>query len=123
MLTGVRRLLAPRWLVIHAVAAGLVLLFVTFGLWQLHRGESGNTRSYAYALEWPSFALLVIGFWVKLVRDEARNTSERAADADLAGPDPAPEPSRRSAARAADAAELAAYNRYLATRAGQRERT
>lgn len=104
------RLLSPRWLVIHAIAVGLVLLFIGLGWWQLHRAESGNTRSYAYALEWPTFALLVIGFWLKTMRDEVRHKGNaNAAPADT-GP------------RHADAAELAAYNRYVAERAKLHDR-
>lgn len=106
-----RRLLCPKWLVIHLTAAGLVLLFVFLGWWQLHRAESGNTRSYAYALEWPTFALLVIGFWLKLMHDEVRSRGEQMAAKGRSG--------RR--AQDEDAAELAAYNRYMAERAKERD--
>lgn len=102
------RLLAPRWLVIHVIAVGLVLLFIALGWWQLHRAESGNTLSYAYALEWPTFALLVIGFWLKTMRDEVRHRDEHTA-------------SRDGRAHDADAAELAAYNRYVAERSNRRD--
>ncbi|MEP6599649.1 MAG: hypothetical protein ABJB98_09420 [Actinomycetota bacterium] len=116
-------MLVSRWLVIHAVAVCLVVLFVALGWWQLHRAEGGNMPSYGYALEWPSFALLVIGFWVKLVRDEARGTSDPAPGAHSFGTSA---PAERRGARAgmpdADAEELDAYNRYLAARAGQRNR-
>jgi hypothetical protein len=105
------RLLSPRWLVIHAIAVGLVLLFLALGWWQLHRAESGNARSYAYALEWPTFGLLVIGFWLKTVRDEVRHTGEAPT---------APPRDRRSGDE--DAEELAAYNRYLAERSRLRDR-
>lgn len=112
MLGLVQRLLAPKWLVIHLTTVGLVLLFVFLGWWQLHRAESGNTRSYAYALEWPTFALLVIGFWLKMMRDEVRHGSEHVATG------------RRSDQQAQDedAAELAAYNRFMAARAKVRNR-
>lgn len=103
-----RRLISPRWLVIHAIAIALVLLFVVLGWWQLHRAEGGNTRSYAYALEWPSFALLVIGFWLKTMRDEVRRGGDAA---------PAAEP---SGYRDEAAAELAAYNRFMAERSEAR---
>ena len=95
-------MLCPKWLAIHAVTIGLVVLFVVLGIWQLHRAEGGNTASWGYALEWPSFALLVIGFWVKVVRDDVRHRLPVApAPGDLEG----------------DAAELAAYNQYVAQRA------
>ncbi|HZC52761.1 MAG TPA: hypothetical protein VE441_09720 [Mycobacterium sp.] len=103
------RLFSPRWLLIHAIAVGLVLLFIALGWWQLHRAESGNTPSYAYALEWPTFALLVIGFWLKTMRDELRHTD---AD-DARGADRRPLDD--------DEAELAAYNRYVAERGRVRD--
>ena len=109
----VRRLLSPRWLLVHAVAVGLVLLFIALGWWQLHRAEGGNTRSYAYALEWPTFSLLVIGFWLKTMRDELRHVPD-AEDAAGPGSDRHPPDD--------DAAELAAYNRYVAERAKLRDR-
>lgn len=112
MLGPVRLLLSSKWLLIHAIAVGLVLLFVSLGWWQLHRAESGNTLSYAYALEWPSFALLVIGFWLKTMRDEVRRrgTAENVGDS-----------ARARRARDDDAAELAVYNRFMADRARARD--
>jgi hypothetical protein len=113
MLGRVRRLLVPRWLIIHAVAAGLVLVFLALGWWQLHRAASGNTRSYAYAVEWPSFALLVIGFWVKICRDDLRSARRVRSEPG----DGAPAVTGTGGpARTAEAAELAAYNRYIAAR-------
>lgn len=110
-----RLLLSPRWLVIHAFAVLLVLAFVALGFWQLHRAEGGNARSYGYALEWPTFALLVIGFWLKIMRDELRH--RRPAT------DPGPRDGRRGRRHAdsQDAAELAAFNRFMAERAKARE--
>ena len=95
-------MLCPKWLAIHAIALGMVALFIVLGLWQLHRAEGGNSVSWAYAMEWPSFALLVIGFWVKVVRDAGGDHQPVAPRTDeLDG----------------DAAELADYNRYVAQRA------
>jgi hypothetical protein len=48
----------------------IVLAFIGLGWWQFQRGEGGNARSYVYALEWPSFAILVFGFWGKIIYDE-----------------------------------------------------
>lgn len=109
-------------MIIHAFAVCLVLVFVALGWWQLHRAETGNTRSYAYALEWPSFALLVIGFWAKICRDEMRQTAGGTADEPAAGA-PAATESARARADASEADELAAYNRYVAARAELRNRT
>lgn len=113
-------MLSPKWLTIHAVAVCLVVLFIALGLWQVHRAESGNTASYGYALEWPTFALLVVGFWVKVVREEVRH-GRSAAPGDQS-PDRGGRPVHGdldSTLSAGDeqAAELAAYNRYVAERA------
>lgn len=110
-----RRLATGKWLLTHALVIGVVVLFVVLGWWQLHRGESGNTRSYGYALEWPSMALLVIGFWVKIVRDELHpgpESGDPAAPGDAVGD---------VAARADDArSELDDYNRHIADLARRR---
>jgi hypothetical protein len=49
------------------------------GSWQLHRAESGNSLSWAYTFEWPLFAIFVVVFWVKTIRDEADPPALRAA--------------------------------------------
>lgn len=127
------------WLLTHALVIGVVLLFLRLSVWQLQRGESGNLRSYAYAMEWPTFALLVIVFWVKIVHDELRHTSKLdidggtqtpvgqrdggplAAAAGIADcPSPSTYPRDRAGSRAEEDAELAAYNRYVADLAEQR---
>lgn len=123
-LVAVRRLLTRKWLLTHALAISLVVAFLIFGRWQLHRAVSGHTASYAYAVEWPTFALMVIGFWVKIVRDELRPTVHRDAGAldSRRGGTAASAPragKALSTARAEEAAELDAYNRYFAERAGR----
>ncbi|MGH3427424.1 MAG: transcriptional regulator, partial [Mycobacteriales bacterium] len=83
------------------------------GYWQLKRGEDGNLRSYAYALEWPFFAAAAIYMWWKTLRDDLRG--EKAAGDQ--GPDPAAELPISRAATAIEAEadpELDAYNAYLA---------
>jgi len=110
-------MLCPKWLTIHTAAVGLVVLFVELGIWQLHRAESGNTASYGYALEWPTFALMVIGFWVRIVRAELREGSVRAIGGTppaLRGESGTANPA--SSASDEEAVELAAYNRYIAER-------
>lgn len=113
---AVRQLTTRGWLLTHALALGMVVLFLVLGWWQLHRAESGNTRSFAYVFEWPTFALLVVGFWMKIVHDELHPDVDPGS-----GRAPADEPVVGIVATAApadeDAAELAAYNRYLADRA------
>lgn len=114
-----RRFITPKWLLTHAFVLAVIVVFVFFGVWQLHRAESGNMRSWAYALEWPTFALLVIGFWLKIVRDERRSRPEAGVSAGAVDPGPGSKPAR---VLDEDAAELAAYNRHLAERAGKRQR-
>jgi hypothetical protein len=118
----VRRFLTRRWLLTHALAVALVAVFLVFGRWQLHRAQSGHTASWAYAVEWPTFALMVVGFWVKIVRDELHPKGERVGAAPDTAAAPATASTRaraRSRERAEHAAELAVYNRYVADRANQ----
>jgi hypothetical protein len=132
-LIAVRRFTTPKWLLTHAFVVVLVLLFAALGWWQLGRAVAGNTRSYAYMLEWPTFALLVIGFWIKIIYDDLHpKTGSETGDAAVAAPDAgqtvatgveqptAATAGVKAAGRAADDAELAAYNRYIAERARQR---
>ncbi|HEX5594903.1 MAG TPA: hypothetical protein VFX61_02620 [Micromonosporaceae bacterium] len=119
-----KRLLTPAWLVRHAVAVVLVLAFLGLGWWQVSRAASGNTLSWAYAFEWPVFAVFVVFLWLREVRQTlaekdgtVANTAEPAPTASESTPPgfrrpvrstrivPPPEP--------AEDTELAAYNRYL----------
>jgi hypothetical protein len=122
-LVAVRRFLTRRWLLTHALAIGLVVVFLIFGWWQLHRAENGHTASWAYTVEWPTFALMVVGFWIKIVRDELHPKAEQDGSAAPDAAPPAATASKRARARSRDraerAAELAVYNRYLADRANQ----
>jgi hypothetical protein len=63
-------LLSSRGLCWHAFAFVSVLGMLWLGDWQLHRAESGNELSWAYTFEWPLFALFVLIFWAKSLRDE-----------------------------------------------------
>jgi hypothetical protein len=121
----------PRWLVRHALAAGLIAAFLALGWWQVRRAAGGNALSYAYAVEWPVFAGFVAFVWYKEVRrageeasGEARDAPDRSGDGDHTAPTrrtPAQQPPVRSARPArvgpgyddSGDAELAAYNRYL----------
>jgi hypothetical protein len=126
----VRRLLTPRWLLVHAGAVVLVIGFLGMGWWQLTRAAEGNLLSFGYAIEWPVFAAFVVWVWIKEVRKATHSD-----DAPPAVPGPEPEPPRDpgpSSSRAprtsrqrprsgpayddSDDADLAAYNRYLAWR-------
>jgi hypothetical protein len=82
--------------------------------WQVGRAAQGNTLSYAYAVEWPAFAILgVLGWWglIHVERvDEERYIERRAFEERM-----------RDEARVArevesddEDPELAAYNDHLA---------
>ena len=117
-----RFLFRPKWLGWHALMILVVLGMLALGDWQFRRAESGNSLSWAYTFEWPIFAIFVIVFWAKTIKDEFRPPAQ--AD----GPDDVALPAGRGGAAvpatgnagAADAAadeddeELVAYNAYLA---------
>ncbi len=54
----------------------VVAVCLALGYWQLRRGEAGNLRSYAYAIEWPFFAGAAAYMWWRTMRDDT--TSDRA---------------------------------------------
>src|ERR1700691_712842 len=67
-----RFLFRPKWLGWHALMVLVVLGMLALGNWQFHRAESGNSLSWAYTFEWPIFAVFVIVFWAKTIKDEFR---------------------------------------------------
>ena len=120
-----RFLFRPKWLGWHALMVLVVLGMLALGNWQFHRAESGNSLSWAYTFEWPIFAVFVIVFWAKTIKDEFRPpASAEGLDSVAlpAGRDGVAEaglgagPGALSAAGAPDEDddELAAYNAYLA---------
>ena len=66
-------LLRPRWLAWHACAVLATGGMLWLGDWQLRRAESGHELSWAYTFEWPLFAIFVVYFWAKSLRDELRS--------------------------------------------------
>ena len=111
-----RRFLTLRWIRYHALMVVLVAAFLVLGWWQWTRGEGGNARSYGYALEWPAFAIFVVVFWVRLMRDELK--PPRTEDQEASGDEAAAEPEFPDVVRPEidpdEDPELAAYNAYLA---------
>ncbi|WP_329013836.1 hypothetical protein OG271_05235 [Micromonospora rifamycinica] len=125
-----KRLWTPAWILRHVALVVLVTGFLALGWWQISRAASGNTLSWAYAVEWPIFAGFVVFVWWREVRHALRGT--RAVPPSAAAPGgPAPAdttagpttPAVRRPVRVArvpaapvdgaDDADLAAYNRYL----------
>jgi DNA-binding transcriptional regulator of glucitol operon len=108
----VRRVLTPKWLAWHVLAAVLAVACLRLGLWQWHRAHAtGSMQSMGYALQWPVFALFGLFFWWRTVRDAIRPRTAAPAPA-RSRPRPvsvAPLPPVTDE----DDPELAAYNRYL----------
>lgn len=67
-------MLAPRWWVLHLFVFATVYAMLRLGLWQWHRAHShsGGIQNYAYAFQWPLFAVFGIVLWVKTMQDEVR---------------------------------------------------
>ena len=78
-----RKVLAPKWWLLHLFVAGAVYGMLRLGLWQWHRANSttGGIQNYAYAFQWPLFAVFAIVLWVKTLQEEVR----RPAGADRHG--------------------------------------
>lgn len=124
---SVRTLLSPQWLWRHLLVVVLVVSFAYLGRWQWDRAmaATGDIQNLLYAIEWWTFAGLVVFGWYRLMRDDVRDL--RAARAGLAVAEAAPDPEaglpafarRREPVPApvedpAEEADLAAYNAYLA---------
>jgi hypothetical protein len=112
-----RFLFRPKWLGWHALMVVTVLGMLALGNWQFHRAESGNSLSWAYTFEWPVFAIFVIVFWAKTIKDEFRPPAQAESLDDVALPAGRGGVAGLATADAADGEddeELAAYNAYLA---------
>ncbi len=81
-----RFLFRPKWLGWHALMVLVVLGMLALGDWQFHRAESGNSLSWAYTFEWPIFAIFVIVFWAKTIKDEFRPPAQAESLDDVALP-------------------------------------
>ncbi|MGY0231211.1 hypothetical protein [Longispora urticae] len=107
-----RRLLTPRWLLVHLLAVAAVAAMLALGWWQLGRARDGNALSIGYTLEWPVFAAFVVFVWVKSVRRELREGSEATASGAAAAASGSADPASGSAGQptglAADATGPAA---------------
>ena len=77
-----RRVLAPKWWGLHVGVTLAVLVMLRLGLWQWHRAESasGGIQNYAYAFQWPVFAVLAIVLWVKTLQYEVRRDPDAVED-------------------------------------------
>lgn len=120
-----KRLWTPAWIARHVAMVVLVVGFLGLGWWQISRAASGNTLSWAYAVEWPIFAGFVVFVWWREVRHTLRGgPADRpaAAPSATAGSEPAATSGVRRPVRVsrvsvptdgAEDGDLAEYNRYL----------
>jgi hypothetical protein len=98
---------------LHAVILVVVPTFIVLCVWQLHRALSGNDLSWAYVFEWPFFAGYAIYMWWRFVHEESEESAPSGVG--TVGPSSASAVGDEDVAPSVgDAAELAAYNDYLA---------
>jgi hypothetical protein len=70
----VRQVLRPKWWLLHVTVLAAVLAMLRLGLWQWHRANSpsGGIQNYAYAFQWPLFAVFALVLWGKTMLEEVR---------------------------------------------------
>ncbi len=103
------RLLTPTWLLLHLLVAALFVATFFLGYWQLSKAEAGGGAvNWSYALQWPLYGFMGLGFYVKMARDEVRR------DPDADEPGNAVVLYQRPRIDTTGDPELAAYNAYLA---------
>ena len=126
-------LLSPKWWGLHLLVLVLVLTFLRLGLWQWDRAQSpsGGIQNYAYAFQWPMFAVFGVVLWWKTLRIEAAGENDETGEAPrplsrFAAPAlPEPNITRRDGVRIGitsvattdeddEDEELKTYNAYLA---------
>jgi len=95
---------------LHLAVAVAVAVCLVAAWWQLARARSGNWRSYAYAVEWPAFAVVAVVGWWQLIHDEGRR-APAGDESDRSGADEVPPWAQRRVE--SETPELRAYNDYL----------
>jgi len=124
-------LLSPKWWGLHLFVLVVVLAFLRLGLWQWHRAQSpsGGLQNYAYAFQWPLFAVFGLVLWWKTLKIEVDGEGDESGTAPrplsrMAAPAlPEPEIEHREGVRIGistqvtvdeDDDEVKSYNAYLA---------
>ena len=103
------RLLTPKWVLMHLLVAAIFVATFFLGYWQLTKAEDGGGAvNWSYALQWPLYGLMGLGFYLKLLRDELHR------DPDEDEPGNALVLYQRPRIDTSGDPELAAYNAYLA---------
>ncbi|MGY1840426.1 MULTISPECIES: metalloprotease [unclassified Modestobacter] len=104
-----RRLLSPGWLLMHLVVVALFVMTFFLGYWQLTKAEAGGGAvNWSYALQWPLYGFMGLGFYLKMAKDEL----DRDPDDDEPGSSLVLY--QRPRIDTTGDPELAAYNAYLA---------
>jgi DNA-binding transcriptional regulator of glucitol operon len=103
------RLLTLRWVLMHLLVVALFVATFFLGHWQLTKAEAGGGAvNWSYALQWPLYGLMGLGFYIRMLRDELRR------DPDEDEPGNAVVLYQRPRIDTTGDPELAAYNAYLA---------
>ncbi|HWB67088.1 MAG TPA: transcriptional regulator [Mycobacteriales bacterium] len=76
-------LLSPKWWGLHLFVLAAILVMLRLGLWQWHRAESasGGLQNYAYAFQWPLFAIFAGVLWWKTLKIELRGEADETGQA------------------------------------------
>lgn len=127
----------PVWVLGHVLVLAAAVTMVLLGRWQLDVSNSKHfdVQNFGYALQWWAFTTFAILFWLKILRDHARDGAAKDAvatatpasqPAEPAAPAAEPNTYRRyvmpTRADASDDPEVARYNAYLARLAERDER-
>ncbi|MCW2578071.1 MAG: putative metalloprotease, partial [Modestobacter sp.] len=104
-----QRLLTWRWVLMHLLVLALFVATFFLGHWQLSKAEDGGGAvNWSYALQWPLYGFMGLGFYLRMVRDELHRDP---ADDE---PGNAVVLYQRPRIDTTGDPELAAYNAYLA---------
>jgi hypothetical protein len=105
----IRRLLTPKWVLLHLLVAALFVGTWFAAYWQLSKAEGGGGAvNWSYALQWPLYGFMGLWFYVRMVR------TELTRDPDEDEPGAAVVLYQRPRIDTTGDPELAAYNAYLA---------
>jgi DNA-binding transcriptional regulator of glucitol operon len=103
------RLLTPKWVLLHLLVVALFVATFFLGYWQLTKAEAGGGAvNWSYALQWPLYGFMGLGFYLKMLHDELHR------DPDEDEPGNAVVLYQRPRIETTNDPELAAYNAYLA---------
>jgi hypothetical protein len=94
---------SPRAIRLHCTLVVLIVSFALLARWQIARALAGNTLSWAYAFEWPLFALYACFVWWRILHDDQPERTGRRRSARATERDERAE------------VELGEYNAYLAS--------